>query len=105
MSDLSTPIPPVVAFDVDGTLISHKDIPRRAVIHTLFNLKEAGAKIVVWSGGGKEYAESVGRRLGFPADIEYQSKPVWLPREEQAGCVDLAFDDEFVIFGKVNFKV
>lgn len=98
-----TPIPPVVAFDVDGTLVDFNDRPNRAILHALFNLRGCGAKIIVWSGGGKDYAESVGRRLCLPDDIEYRDKPVRMG-ETANGCVDLCFDDELVKFGRVNFK-
>jgi phosphoglycolate phosphatase-like HAD superfamily hydrolase len=94
-----------VAFDVDGTLIGSRDLPIRGIVHTLFNLKAAGARIIVWSGGGREYAESIGRRLGLPPDIEYRDKPIAKLGEQVEGVVDLAFDNEFVKFGKVNFKV
>lgn len=68
----------IVAFDVDGTLIlnetgdhtpgvpNNDDVPQVHIINTLQVLsKFKNVRIVVWSGGGKEYAETWVRRLGL----------------------------------------
>ena len=80
----------IVAFDVDGTLIDFDDNIRPEVIMLLVSLADAGNHVIVWSGGGKEYAEQVGRRLGLPDHVVYMAKfpSSALPH------VDVAFDDE-----------
>lgn len=70
----------VIAFDVDGTLLNNEGIPPETPVHvrpqTTVNLeivmllqilskKMKNTKIIVWSGGGKEYAESIVRRYGL----------------------------------------
>lgn len=78
----------IVAFDVDGTLIknagvdrehgipSNDDVPIMHQINTLIVLSTyKNIKIVVWSGGGKQYAETWGRRLGLDKYVwRYASK-------------------------------
>ena len=78
----------IVAFDVDGTLIrnaegdrvhgvpSNDDVPIVHQINTLQVLSTyKNIRIVVWSGGGKQYAETWGRRLGLDKYVwRYASK-------------------------------
>lgn len=82
----------VIAFDVDGTLIlrvGDTDVPQVPIINTLQVLSKLtkNVRIIVWSGGGKEYAEMWGRRLGLdPYVWKYMQKD----RNEP---VDICFDD------------
>lgn len=68
----------IIAFDVDGVLIRNAEgerthgIPNNAdvpIVHQINTLQVLSTyknvKIVVWSGGGKHYAEIWGRRLGL----------------------------------------
>lgn len=78
----------IYAFDVDGTLIKNGpaerqhgvvnegDVPRVEWINTLMVLSTAkNIRIVVWSGGGKQYAEMWGKRLGLDKYVwRYASK-------------------------------
>jgi hypothetical protein len=75
-----------VAFDVDGTLIG-TDGEQRSDIVTLLRLLTKYCTVVVWSGGGQEYAQMQGARLALPDEVRYFGK-VGCPVE-----VDLAFDD------------
>lgn len=80
----------IIAFDVDGTLVSEDDVPSFQMINTLQVLSKLtkNVRIVVWSGGGKEYAEMWGRRLGLD---EY----VWkYMQKDRTFHVDIAFDDQ-----------
>lgn len=78
---------PVVAFDVDGTLINEVDAPRYDVIQLLLALHALKVEIWVWSGGGQEYAEHWVRRLGLDSYVSrVYAKDPSLP-------VDLAIDD------------
>ncbi len=78
----------IIAFDVDGTLIRNSeevrehgkiyndDVPIVYWINTLQVLSTCkNVRIVVWSGGGKQYAETWGRRLGLDKYVwRYASK-------------------------------
>lgn len=77
----------IVAFDVDGTLIrqaegstpgivNNDSLPIVHIINTLQVLSTfKNVRIVVWSGGGKQYAETWGRRLGLDQYVwRYASK-------------------------------
>jgi len=78
----------IIAFDVDGTLITNNDpdrvhgvaskdeVPHVPIINMLMVLSRfKNVRIVVWSGGGKDYAEVWGRRLGLdPYVWKYATK-------------------------------
>lgn len=89
----------IIAFDIDGTLISntngvgleHLNID---VFHllTLFS-KMKNTKIVVWSGGGKDYAEQIATKYGLTKYIDvYAGKHEY--DDSIDGHVDLAIDDQ-----------
>lgn len=95
----------IVAFDVDGTLIrqaegstpgviNNDSVPIVHQINTLQVLSTyKNIKIVVWSGGGKQYAETWGRRLGLDKFVwRYASK---LEHKELRAMCDflIAIDD------------
>jgi len=55
-----------IAFDVDGTLIDDQDRVNIRTVRLLTDLAHMkNVRIVVWSGGGKDYAETWVRRLGL----------------------------------------
>lgn len=82
----------IFAFDVDGTLIRNvpiiSELPREPgvpvdhdipIVHQINTLKVLSTyknvRIVVWSGGGKQYAETWGKRLGLDKYVwKYASK-------------------------------
>jgi phosphoserine phosphatase len=109
----------IIAFDVDGTLIknagvdrqhgipSNDDVPIVYQINTLMVLSTyKNVKIVVWSGGGKQYAETWGRRLGLDKYVwRYASK---LEHEDIKQRCDtlIAIDDiQATNLGDVNLIV
>lgn len=110
----------IIAFDVDGTLIrnnpdqsreygvvSPHDLPLVHQINTLQVLSTyKNVKIVVWSGGGKDYAAMWGKRLGLDKYVSrYASK---LEHEAIAASCDLliAIDDiQSTRLGDVNLIV
>lgn len=98
-----------IAFDVDGCLIRQEpgepDAPRWDVLAMLRTLHACGHDIIVWSGGGREYAEVWARRLFIADQVECMEKPVHRAKEGEGPFVDVAFDDEEVTFGKVNVRV
>lgn len=97
----------IIAFDVDGTILNNEGILPETPIYlrppTSVNLevilllqilskKMKNTKIYVWSGGGKEYAETIVRRYGLEKFVdkcfgkhEYD--------ETIYGKVDICFDD------------
>jgi hypothetical protein len=93
-----------VAFDVDDTIILpavatdlDRDVPNYETIAVYRWFQAQGCYMIVWSGGGQDYARMWGEKLGLCPD-EYRAKA-------PDGDVDLAFDDCDVSLGKVNVKV
>lgn len=79
----------ILCVDVDGTLIrnvesdgrthgtpNNDDVPHVPIINMVMVLSTfKNIKLVVWSGGGKQYAETWGRRLGLDKYVwRYASK-------------------------------
>ena len=89
----------IIVFDVDGTLMTYNDKPREDIIATLKLLHKLGNRILVHSGGGKDYARHWVEKLYL------QDYVTSVHAKGDAGEVDIAFDDEFVEFGSVNIKV
>lgn len=93
-----------IAFDIDDTLYKivgiaprlHQ-IPDYDVIQILLLLRKFGAKIIVWSGGGIEYAQTIVDKLGLTEFVTVM--------EKGATKVDLTFDDQQVKLGTVNFWI
>lgn len=91
-----------IAFDIDGTLLNNEGImpetptylrPRCGVnleIVLLLQIlsKMKNSRIIVWSGGGQEYAEKICREYGFD---KYISKCYDKTKCEEE--VDICFDD------------
>ncbi len=93
----------VVCFDVDGTLIDGENVTYEPIVDMLKTLsKFKNVKIVVWSGGGKQYAEQQGRRLGLDEYVwRYASKT-----EHTTIQPDIAFDDiQDTAIGQINLIV
>lgn len=91
-----------IAFDVDGTLI-HKssygdDTPRYSVLQLMFQFKQYGWKVYVWSGSGREYAKRWCEKLGIAEMVqEVVIKGSFVP--------EIAVDDMVTKLGKVNIQV
>lgn len=85
----------IIAFDVDGTLIDYNEQPRRLMVllaQTMLEwqfLDPEQIAVIVWSGGGKEYAEMWADRLGLHGAVCLAKFP-----ESALPHVDIAFDDE-----------
>ena len=109
----------IVAFDIDGTLIknagvnrthgipSHDDVPIVHWINTLQVLSTCkNVRIVVWSGGGKAYAEMWGKRLGLDKYVWYYASKLEHPTIKAQCETLIAFDDiQSTQIGDVNLIV
>lgn len=109
----------IIAFDVDGTLIknagidrehgipSSDDVPIVYWINTLQVLSTCkNVKIVVWSGGGKQYAETWGRRLGLDQYVwQYASKLEHTRLKELCDHLIAIDDIQATALGDVNLIV
>ena len=106
----------MVAFDVDETLIVpavatglDRDVPNYDNIAVYRWFQSQGHVMVVWSGGGEDYARMWGEKLGLSADFyrdKHDRAPFfldYLPGDKAAP--DLTFDDSDLTLGTVNVKV
>lgn len=92
-----------IAFDVDDTLIIpsvatgfDRDVPNYETISVYRWFQAQGHHMIVWSGGGVDYARMWADKLGLnPDEIRVKEK----------SDVDIAFDDCDVDLAKVNVKV
>ena len=96
----------IIAFDVDGTLEKYNGHPNWPVIDLLRGFAALNHTIIVWSGGGKNYAEQKVRSLHLEEFVSgcYDKR---MDKRESGDKVfaDIAFDDEFVELAEVNIKV
>ena len=91
-----------IAFDIDGTILNNEGILPETPVHlrpkTPVNLeivmlmqimaKMKNTRILVWSGGGKEYAESIVRQYGLERLVDK-----CYGKETCEENVDICFDD------------
>ena len=59
---------PIIAFDVDGTLIDYDDTPRDSVVNLYYAFQDLGFEMWIWSGGGRDYAQRWADRLQLHPD-------------------------------------
>ena len=86
-----------VGFDIDGTLVDENDRPIWETINILLWFVNTNADVICWSGGGPSYTETWVRRLGLDDKVRV------VPKGSER--VDVAFDDQPVKLGTVNFLV
>jgi hypothetical protein len=93
-----------IAFDVDDTLILppeatglDRDTPNYETIAIYRWFQAQGHTMIIWSGGGVEYAMMWAEKLGLNPDEVIQ--------KDIKGAVDMAFDDCDVELATVNVKV
>jgi phosphoserine phosphatase len=72
-----------IAFDVDYTLIDQHDKPKHDVIDLFRWFQSHGHEMIIWSGGGLDYAQHFADKLGLVATI----------LEKWSIPVDIAVDD------------
>lgn len=107
----------IIAFDIDGTILNNEGIapatpienrPRHGLnleVVTLIQIlskKMKNTKIIVWSGGGQDYARQIVREYGLEKYVhDVYGKPTGAPAhlsqgnydETIHGKVDICFDD------------
>jgi len=95
-----------IAFDVDDTLIVpsvatefDRDVPNYDTIAIYRWFQAQGNYMIIWSGGGDDYAKMWAEKLGLEAD-EYIAKDTRMKDE-----IDIAFDDCDINLAKVNVRV
>ena len=92
-----------IAFDVDGTILNNEGIPPETPVHLrpkcgvnlevilliqILAKKMKNTRIIVWSGGGKEYAEQICRLYGLDRYVEK-----CYAKSDCDERVDICFDD------------
>jgi len=109
----------IFAFDIDGTLIKNGstdrqhglvndgDVPIVHQINTLIVLSTyKNIRIVVWSGGGKQYAEMWGKRLCIDTYVwKYASKLEYKEIKAQCDLLIAVDDIQSTWLGDVNLIV
>jgi phosphoserine phosphatase len=94
----------IIAFDVDNTLITEKFEPIYTNIWLLINLSTIkNVKILVWSGGGREYAQHHIEKLGLKNYVKYISDKNRIMADHYQP--QITFDDQIINLGKVNLQV
>lgn len=94
-----------IAWDVDDTLIVPAvatdfdiDTPNYPVIAMYKWFQEQGNYMIIWSGGGEDYAKMWATKLGLTADEI-------IAKDLRYKGIDICFDDSDIKAGKVNVKV
>ncbi len=75
---------PKIAFDLDFTLIDEKFRPRHEIIDLFRWFEKRGWEMIIWSGGGLDYARIWAEKLGLKARVIAKCSE----------SVDIAVDDE-----------
>ena len=93
-----------IAFDVDDTLIIpgiagglDVDVPNYETISIYRFFQKQGHHMIIWSGGGVDYARRWADKLGL--------EPNEIIIKEKNESIDIAFDDCDIDLAKVNIKV
>lgn len=97
----------IIAFDIDGTILNNEGIPPETPPHLrpmhgvnievillmqLLSKNIKNSRIIVWSGGGQEYAEKICRLYGLDRYV-HRAYGKQTYDETTDGKVDICFDD------------
>lgn len=93
-----------IAFDVDDTLIIPRivtggpvDSPNYETISIYRWFQSHGHHMIIWSGGGPDYARMWAEKLGlFPDEIRVK---------EKSSDIDVCFDDCIIDLAHTNIRV
>jgi phosphoserine phosphatase len=103
-----------IAFDVDNTLYKVNWVMRNGInfpvyqspdyelMQVLFWYVNNGYNVYIWSAGGIDYAKSICEKLGILDKVQVIRKDMQTAREYN---IDLTYDDQIVLLGKVNIRV
>lgn len=100
--------PIAFCFDVDGTLIDgdNKHVSTIKLLVVLAEQKWKNVKIVVWSGGGRDYAETFVRRYGLENHVDQVMSKLEYKGLREAGYKIVAVDDiQDTRLGDINMIV
>src|ERR1035437_5473157 len=96
----------IIAFDVDDCIIlppeatgrtDGRDVPNYDIINLYKWFQKEGHRMILWSGGGRDYAQMWADKLGLEPDEVRAKAP--------DKTVTLCFDDCIVDLAQVNIKV
>lgn len=111
-SDLGFPVGKMtkvaICFDVDGTLINEeeKHVETIKLLVAFGEQKWKNVKVVVWSGGGRQYAETFVRRLGLENHVDMVMGKLEHQRLRDDGYTIIAIDDiQDTALGHLNLIV
>ena len=90
----------IIAFDIDGTILNNEGAIRDNGINLpvvqlmeILKKKMKNTRIIVWSGGGEDYALHIVRKYGLSKYVDdCYGKAEY--DEKLDGKVDIAFDDQ-----------
>lgn len=102
----------IIAWDVDDSLIlppeatgrtDGRDVPNYELIAVYRWFQSQGHRMIVWSGGGEDYARMWADKLGLEPDEVHAKGPM----KDLKGnpLVDICFDDCIVDLARVNIQV
>ena len=92
-----------IAFDVDNTLIKpsnkegERDVTNLDTVWLFEWFQKQGHFMIVWSGGGTDYAQMWCNRIGITPDS--------IVSKDKLVGVDIAFDDQEVDLAKINIQI
>jgi phosphoserine phosphatase len=98
----------VFAFDVDGTLINEeeKHVETIKLLVAMGEQKWKNVKVAVWSGGGRQYAETFVHRLGLENHVDMVLGKLDHQRLHDEGYMVVAVDDiQDTAIGDINLIV
>lgn len=89
-----------IAFDVDGTILKNGSIHDCELnldvikLMEILSRKMKNTRVIVWSGGGRDYAETIVRKYGLTRYVDRCYGKHEYEEELDGGRVDIAFDDQ-----------
>ena len=95
-----------ICFDVDGTLIDENTEHHAtlALLRVIVLQKWKNLDVIVWSGGGRDYAETIGNRLELDG-VKYHSKLEHLELRKKYDKMIAVDDIQDTRLGDVNLIV
>jgi hypothetical protein len=94
----------IIAIDVDNTLLVRerdKTVLRSDMVVLMMTVKGLGlAEIVVWSGGGQDYAEQMVNRYGISHLVDRCAG-----KGDSTLHPDITIDDQVQTAGRVNLRL